>query len=144
MNTISLLFIAIILVCVNGFLNKFTFKQKFIQSKTKTILNSTCMDENNDSIIQKKFSETKIISTNPPLYTILWYDCEDCKMLMDDMKKMHINFEFIDIQYNLILNPKIFIKLKKSGPTFLLNEEYFACSLFEMYEKLFISNNLLK
>ena len=87
-----------------------------------------------------------------PLYTILWYDCDDCKMLMDDMKKLHMNFEYIDIRSNLIMNKKLFAKLKSKSnpdgtnqkPTFLLNQEYFGSSLFEMYENMFLVNNLLK
>lgn len=153
------------LTLTEGFLNKmsFSFKQRFFQSKTMLRMNTTYFDENqnnsennenndkNNDANADNYSEFIRFQHNcNPLYTILWYDCDDCKMLMDDMKKMHMNFEYIDIRSNLIMNKKIFAKLNlKSNsegtkPTFLLNQEYFGSSLFEMYENMFLVNNLLK
>lgn len=122
-------------------------------------MNTTYFDENqnngenneNTDANADNYSEFIRFQDNcNPLYTILWYDCDDCKMLMDDMKKMHMNFEYIDIRSNLIMNKKIFAKIKSKSnpdgtkPTFLLNQEYFGSSLFEMYENMFLVNNLLK
>ena len=154
-----------LLYLTKGFLNKMSFslKQRFFQSKTMLRMNTTYFDENNENTDKNnENNENKDANTDNysefirfqdncnPLYTILWYDCDDCKMLMDDMKRMHMNFEYIDIRSNLIMNKKIFAKLKlKSNPdgtkpTFLLNQEYFGSSLFEMYENMFLVNNLLK
>ena len=123
-------------------------------------MNTTYFDENNENMDENKnnadadnYSQFIRFQNNcNPLYTILWYDCDDCKMLMDDMKKMHMNFEYIDIRSNLIMNKKLFAKLNTNSksnpdgtkPTFLLNQEYFGSSLFEMYENMFLVNNLLK
>ena len=144
MNAISLLFLLLSFsfTFVHGFLNRF-YKKKTMY----TILNTTCFDNNDrDKNNQKIHSiNADILPKNPlPLYTILWYDCEDCKMLMDDMKKLHMNFEYIDIHSTLIVNQKLFINETKQKPTFLLNQEYFGSSLFEMYEKIFVTNKLLQ
>lgn len=115
--------------------------------------NNENTDKNQNKDAADNYSEFIRFQNNcNPLYTILWYDCDDCKMLMDDMKKLHINFEYIDIRSNLIMNKKLFAKLKSKSnpdgtnqkPTFLLNQEYFGSSLFEMYENMFLVNNLLK
>jgi hypothetical protein len=153
------------LTFTEGFLNRlsFPFNAKIFQSKPILKMNTTYFDENqnnnennenNDKNKDKdadNYSQFIRFQNNcNPLYTILWYDCDDCKMLMDDMKKMHMNFEYIDIRSNLIMNKKIFAKLKLNPdkttqkPTFLLNQEYFGNSLFEMYENMFLVNNLLK
>ena len=163
---ISLLSLLTISLFTEGFLNKlsFSFKPRFFLSKPMLKMNTTYFDENNENMDENKnnnenqnnadadnYSQFIRFQNNcNPLYTILWYDCDDCKMLMDDMKKMHMNFEYIDIRSNLIMNKKIFSKLKSNPdkttqkPTFLLNQEYFGNSLFEMYENMFLVNNLLK
>jgi hypothetical protein len=154
-----------LLYLTEGFLNRlsFPFNAKIFQSKTMLKMNTTYFDENqnnsennentdkNNENNADNYSEFIRFQDNcNPMYTILWYDCDDCKMLMDDMKKMHMNFEYIDIRSNLIMNKKIFSKLKLNPdkttqkPTFLLNQEYFGNSLFEMYENMFLVNNLLK
>ena len=136
-------------VYVDGFVKSFTIKPKFFLSKS--ILNATCFDENQNDNKNNNYKQFDHYHYQPhhnynQLYTIIWYDCVDCIMLLNDMKKMHMNFEYIDICSNLIINKKVFAKLNhdETKPIFLLNQEYFGSSLFEMYEKMFLINKLLE
>ena len=60
-------------------------------NKTKYCL-KTCFQE--DDNIPKKYNIIKEIE--PPLYTLIWYDCESCKKLLQDMEDLRLKNVYIN------------------------------------------------
>jgi hypothetical protein len=129
MNAIKLLILILTLNISYGFLARFNPFIKRI--KINQIINSTALFDDEDKPFKKNI---EIISPNisiymHPVYTIIWNDCDDCKMLMEDMKKMHMEFEFINI-----LKMHLSHGCEHDTPAFLLNGVFIGNTLFDMYE----------
>ena len=76
------------------------------------------------------------LDNNETLYTLIWFDCENCKKLIDDLKNegkkvLYINgghyfFDETDETNNT--------------PLFYKNDDLIATDLFTIYEELFFKN----
>jgi len=126
----TLLFIAIIISCVKGFLNS----RKITYSKTKKLNVSTCYDDDfRNEKRKKKYNSNFIMSKEHILYTLVWYDCEDCKQLLLDVKKhQRNNIAYINGSYYFFDEHD-----ETNSPLFYKNDQLIATDLFSIYEELF-------
>ena len=96
------------------------------KNKTKYCL-KTCFP---DDDMRKKFMERE-----PPLYTLIWYDCDSCKKLLHDMenlrlKNVYINggeyfYENYDIEYNF------------NTPLLYKEDIFIGDNLFDIYAEIY-------
>lgn len=155
---IGLLLTTIIISCEtfsNGFrkLNRFGVKTptqiiSFSRRKPNLILSSTCFyDEDNDeeynyvfdSNLNNYIREGEIIVrsnghmyNNDPLYTLVWFDCVDCKRLLLDVKKERKDLLYINGSYYFYDEND-----ESSNPLLYKNAELIATDVFSIYEELF-------
>lgn len=73
-----------------------------------------------------------------PLYTLVWYDCEQCKKLLNDMellqlKKIYLNtkYEFDEFDEFSDLNNNL------QKPLLFKDENYISDDLFDIYEEIY-------
>ena len=139
----KLLFIAIIISCqklVNSFTQFHRFSMK-INSKTKLNigLTNSCFDDDEDwnnkqknTIYNLDYGYDYDSNFNKPLYTLVWYECEDCKQLLSDVKRENKKILYIDGSYYF------FDKNDETNtPLFYKNDELITTDLFSIYEELF-------
>ena len=72
---------------------------------------------------------------NKPLYTLVWYNCEECKQLLRDVKRDNIKILYIDGSYYFFDEND-----ETNTPLFYKNDELIATDLFGIYEELFYNN----
>jgi len=71
--------------------------------------------------------------SDEPIYTLIWYDCLECKQLLDIMKQenkksIYINgsYYFYDTDENVRINKPLFYK----------EEEFISDDLFDIYAEI--------
>ena len=69
---------------------------------------------------------------NDILYTLIWFDCDDCKKLLNDANKECKNILYINGSYYFFDEND-----ENSNPLFYKNDELIATDLFSIYEELF-------
>jgi len=146
----TLLFIAII-ISSNGFTKLPRFSMK---TKLHVRLTSTDFYDNNDGDNDnrnKKYNYEYISNYNNPIqeeqlmiptnenpdgneafYTLIWFDCEDCKILLRFLKK--------ECKKMLYINGGCYFfdeNDETSTPLFYKDDELIATDLFSIYEELF-------
>ena len=150
----TLLFIAIIISCntfIKGFLNlnRFSIKKNLRLNvmrlnimRLNVKLTTTCFDDDDDWNNKRKqkynynygsdsnFNNQIHQEPNYPnnIYTLVWYDCDDCKELLRNIKNIsYINgtYYFFDVND------------KTNTPLFYKNDELIATDVFSIYEELF-------
>ena len=156
----TLLFIAIIISCktfTKGFAKLYCFPIKinrrmisFSKTKLNVRLTSTSFyDENNKR--KKKYiynyesdsnfnnhREEEIIPQNnkkldnDTLYTLIWFNCEDCKKLLRDVKNERKKILYIDGSYYFFDE-----NYETNTPLFYKNDDLIATDIFSIYEELF-------
>lgn len=114
MNLI-LIFIFTFIEYKNGFL----IFNKEIKQKQKFFLTKTCFPEEDPP--KKKYLD-KDLQKN--IYTFLWYDCNECKILLEDIKKININYEY-------------YSKDNLDKPFFYKNNNYIGNDIFEFYNEIY-------
>jgi len=134
----------------------------FSKTKTKLSLTSTCFDDDeyheyeNDKR-KKKYNfnygsdtdfdnhireEQIILKTNKKLenyetvYTLIWFDCDDCKQLLRDVKNERKKILYIDGSYYFFDEND-----EKNTPLFYKNDDLIATDVFSIYEELFYNKN---
>ena len=136
MNAIKVIILILTLNMSYGFLARFkhNFNQRFNRYQ---IINSTAFfEDENDSFKKDDIHIIPNISIYMrPLYTIFWNDCEDCRMLIEDMKRMHMEFEYVNCYLDMHMNHGY----GYDTPAFLLNGEFIGNTLFDMYEIMYSS-----
>lgn len=155
----TLLFITIIISCktfANGFamLHRFPIKTHLNVRLTSTRFYDDARDDNNkrkknynyyefdsnfNNHIRKE--ETNLLNNekldnNETLYTLIWFDCENCKKLINDLKNegkkiLYINGGHYFFDENDETN---------NTPLFYKNDDLIATDLFSIYEELFFKN----
>ena len=147
----TLLFIAIIIAC-NGFAKGFTKLPRFsLKTKLDVRLTSTHFYDNDDgerNRRNKKYNfeyvsnnhnqeeqliipNNEIPSDNDVLYTLIWFDCEDCKNLIQYLKNERKRTLYINGGYYFFDEND-----ETSTPLFYKNDDLIATDLFSIYEEL--------
>lgn len=144
----TLLFIAIIISCnmvIKGFLNlnRFSIK-KTLRLNVK--FTTTCFDDDDDWNNKRKrvynynyvsdsnFNNLIHQEQNFPnnIYTLVWYDCDECKELLGNIKNDRKNISYINGSYYFFD-----VNDKTNTPLFYKNDELIATDVFSIYEELF-------
>jgi len=146
----TLLFIAIIISCktfANGFLNPRLIP--FSKTKLNERLTSTTFYDDEEKDKRKKkynYNHTReeqfILPNNEKvynevdnyekLYTLIWFNCEDCRKLLSDIKNDHKKILYIDGSYYFFDEND-----ETNTPLFYKNDELIATDIFSIYEELF-------
>ena len=72
---------------------------------------------------------------NNPIYTLLWYDCEECNNLLESMHKLQLSTNYINGEINLYDFTKIdFTEIK---PLLYKDDEFIGDNLFDIYEEIY-------
>ena len=66
------------------------------------------------------------------LYTLIWFDCEDCRKLLNDVKNTGKKILYIDGTYYFFDEND-----ETNTPIFYKNDELIATDIFSIYEELF-------
>jgi hypothetical protein len=73
------------------------------------------------------------------LYTLIWFDCEDCRNLLSDIKNDGKKISYIDGSYYF------FDKNDETNtPIFYKNDELIATDVFSIYEELFYNKIIVE
>ena len=136
---VSVLLIAIFIqiTCVCGFLPVFI---KIKKRLSLSLCIQTCFaddDDYYDDEIQRKINVTNVNNYIPtsidPLYTLLWYDCNECEELLEKLKSVDKKIIYINGSYYFYdLNSP-----EKGKPLLYKEDEFVSDEIFEIYEELF-------
>jgi hypothetical protein len=144
-----LLFIAIIILS-NWFAKGFTKLPRFSRkTKLHVRLTSTDFYDNNDDENynrNKKYNYEYVSNfnnhdqeeqpdDNDVLYTLIWFDCEDCKNLIQYLKNERKRTLYINGGYYFFDEND-----ETSTPLFYKNDDLIATDLFSIYEELFFKS----
>ena len=69
---------------------------------------------------------------NDTLYTLIWFNCEDCKKLLRDVKNERKKILYIDGSYYFFDEND-----ETNTPLFYKNDDLIATDIFSIYEELF-------
>jgi len=148
----TLLFIAIIISC-KTFAKGFTKLPRFSRKTNLHVrLTSTDFYDNNDGERDRRTNKynyeyvsnnhnqeeqliipnNEIPSDNDVLYTLIWFDCEDCKNLIQYLKNEHKQILYINGGYYFFDEND-----ETSTPLFYKDDELIATDIFGIYEELF-------
>ena len=139
----TLLFIAIIISC-KTFSKGFTRLLNprlipFFKTKLNSRLTSTTFydDADGNDKRKKKYNynqENQIILPNneETFYTLIWFNCEDCRQILRHIKNVNKKIIYIDGSYYFFDEND-----ETNSPLFYKNDELIATDLFGIYEELF-------
>ena len=105
------------------------------KNKRKKNYNYYEFDSNFNSHIRKEQTvllNNEKLDNNETLYTLIWFDCEDCMKLLSDVKNAHKKILYIDGGYYFFDEND-----ETNTPIFYKNDELIATDLFSIYEELF-------
>jgi hypothetical protein len=100
------------------------FNNRFLEEK----IDNDKID--NDKIDNDKIDNDKL--DNEILYTLIWFDCEDCRKLLIDVKNDNKKILYIDGGYYFFDEND-----ETNTPIFYKNDELIATDVFSIYEELF-------
>jgi len=145
---------------VDSFLMKLNFRKiLFSKRKLNIILSSILYDDADDNNLSKKnkynyesyfnlnnniMEEKNILKTdkggynNDILYTLIWFDCDDCKKLLNDANKECKNVLYINGSYYFFDEND-----ESNAPLFYKKDELIATDIFSIYEELFYDKKIL-
>jgi len=142
MLTLFLVDLIIILLCVEGFtylIKNTGCNFKLSLRHRNHFMKTMCYDNDNDEKSYKKnrdMNMKKIVEmdlSDEPIYTLIWYDCPECKQLLDIMdqenkKSIYINasYYFYDDNEDILVNKPLFYK----------DEEFISDDLFDIYMEI--------
>ena len=145
----TLLFIAII-ISSNGFAKGFTKSHRFSRkTKLHVRLTSTNFYDNDDGERDRRnnkhnyeyvsnnhnHDQEEQPDDNEPFYTLIWFDCEDCKDLLRYFKNERKQLLYINGGYYFFDEND-----ETSTPLFYKDDELIATDLFSIYEELFFKS----
>ena len=102
------------------------FKKKKHNYESYLNLNNNIMEEQN--ILKKD----ECVYNNDILYTLIWFDCDDCKKLLNYANKECKNILYINGSYYFFDEND-----ENNTPLFYKNDELIATDIFSIYEELF-------
>jgi hypothetical protein len=112
----------------------FVYKPYRLFNKNKLMMNTCYFEEYEEDNNPSRKIDFKSYTNDPSIsiYTIIWYDCDECNMLMDDLDALHLEYDYINVRLDL------FHKINTHDiPTFLLNDMYIGNHLFDIYESMY-------
>lgn len=119
----NLIFIFLFIFTFIEYRNGFIIFNKKIAKKQKYFLTKTCFPEEDPP--KKKYLDKDLeINILPNIYTIYWYDCNECKILLEDIKEININFEY-------------YSKDDLDKPFFYKNNHYIGNDIFNFYKEIY-------
>lgn len=74
----------------------------------------------------------KILENYETVYTLIWFDCDDCKQLLRHVKNERKKILYIDGSYYFFDEND-----EKNTPLFYKNDDLIATDVFSIYEELF-------
>ena len=153
----TLLFITIIISC-KTFTNGFAMLRRFpIKTQLNVRLTSTRFyDDADDKNKRKKYNyyefdsnfnnhirkeqtvllNNEKLDNNETLYTLIWFDCENCKKLINDLKNEGKKILYINGGHYFFDEDDE----TNNTPLFYKNDELIATDVFSIYEELFFKN----
>ena len=94
-----------------------------------------------DNSIENEYITKNVYDFNETetLYTLIWFDCEECRRLLNDVKNARKKILYIDGSYYFFDETDT-----ANTPIFYKNDELFATDIFSIYEELFLQNEQKK
>ena len=127
----TLVFIAIFVLC-----KTFNMKRMIPFSKTKLKTTTYFNDEDTNDEQNKKYNynyaSDKSDEYLETFYSLIWFECDDCKQLLKDVKNCCKQLAYIDGGYYFFDKDD-----PTSTPLFYKNDELIATDMFSIYEELF-------
>jgi len=81
---------------------------------------------------QNVIQNNKKLENYETVYTLIWFDCDDCKQLLKHVKNERKKILYIDGSYYFFDKND-----KKNSPLFYKNDDLIATDVFSIYEELF-------
>jgi len=98
----------------------------------------------NDDIRENQFIplnneqiDTQQMDESETLYTLIWFDCEDCRNLLSHVKNERKQILYIDGSYYFFDEND-----ETNTPIFYKNDELIATDVFSIYEELFYNKTM--
>ena len=115
--------------CFIGFIHR---------NKANYCLSSTCFSEDGEDYKPKPIPKSNYINRDlmePPLYTLIWYDCESCKKLLQDMENLRLKNVYINGgEYFYDIED---IDNKFNTPLLYKEEVFIGDNLFDIYAEIY-------
>jgi hypothetical protein len=92
-------------------------------------------DPEKNSNPKKKLLNNYNIIIQKPLYTLIWYDCEKCKKLLDDMDKLNLKNIYINggyYFYDITNSEGLF-----DDPLLYKDDDFIGDNLFDIYSEIY-------
>lgn len=130
-------------------LNSMNFSLGFIRKiqipYTKVLKMETCFPEDEDNLrktVHDLMLENWVINedsftyeANNPIYTLLWYDCEECRDLLENMGKLQLSTNYMNGETHLYDFTKVdFTEIK---PLLFKDSEFIGDNLYDIYEEIY-------
>ena len=111
---------------------------RFIHTNKMKYCLSTCFSEDGEDHKPKPMSKSNYINRDlvePPLYTLIWYDCESCKKLLNDMENLRLKNVYIN-------GGEYFYDIedadsKFNTPLMYKEEVFIGDNLFDIYAEIY-------
>jgi len=98
---------------------------------------NTCFPEEDNNKKKKinKWINTNTDEYNKPLYTLIWYDCDKCFKLLEDMDNLNLKKLYINGSYYFydILNESD----EFNNPLLYKDDELIGDNLFDIYSEIY-------
>jgi hypothetical protein len=137
---ISLLYNLISILIITGF-----YKKIYIHKYFNHKLFKTCFPDDNENIPIKSninynldYNYINNDDDDKPLYTLIWYDCENCKKLLQHMEELNLKKLYINGGY-------YFYDISNSegdfnDPLLYKDDELIGDNLFDIYSEIYKSD----
>lgn len=127
------IYIITIISCFLGIYNSF-IRNRYNKKITNRYysLNTCFMDDEDDinkynnmqNLLYEKIEFVNIDNKDDKsLYILIWYNCEECKKLLEDMESLNLKTLYINIDINM--------------PLLYKDDEYISDDLFDIYKEIY-------
>ena len=137
---LSLSFVFAFQVCVAYFNNiNIHLKKRFFKQKNSNIIKmKTCYpldDDNEDDFNNRKNKNVLFNENNTDIYTLIWYDCPKCKELLESMKELKLQHNYINGGYYFFdITDE---KSEFNSPLFYKDDKLIGDTLFDIYSEIY-------
>jgi hypothetical protein len=96
----------------------------------------TCYPEEDEFNNKKNFNQiNNNLLLNKNNYTLIWYDCPNCKELLNKFELLKLNYIYIDGGYYFY--DTTYRYSKYNTPLFYKNDVYVGDNLFDIYKEIY-------